>query len=314
VEGIVLIVGAHRAAPLLTKIQFPGERETLLRVLGFGDNVVDKYEHQRLMYPGGNSLNFAVFAKQLGADSAYMGIFGDDPEGEHVIATLQALGLETFKCRQHPGENGCARVTLVDGERVFLGSNAGGIRKDTPYVLDRFDLDYMRTFDLVHSSCYSYTESELPRIKAAGVLVSFDFSDDSAPDYIASVAPHVDTAFISLGDMGKEQVLETLQRLTGFGPRLVVASRGAHGLAAFNGDQFYVQPAIPVEPLDTMGAGDSAIAAFMLGYIEGVKSGAGGDAALIPQCLDAAARFAAQTCMTAGSFGFGKSYLSRSSP
>jgi fructoselysine 6-kinase len=286
----------------------------LLRVLGFGDNVVDKYEHQRIMYPGGNSLNFAVFAKQLGADSAYMGIFGDDPEGEHVIATLQALGIETFKCRQLPGENGCARVTLVDGERVFLGSNLGGIRKDSPYVLDRFDLEYMRTFDLLHSSCYSYTESELPRIRAAGVPVSFDFSDDSTPDYIASVAPHVDTAFISLGDMEQDDVFSELQRLAGYGPRLAVASRRAHGLAAFNGDQFYVQPAIPVDPLDTMGAGDSAITAFMVSYLTAVKSGAREDATLIPRCLEAAARFAAQTCMTAGSFGLGKSYLSRSSP
>lgn len=37
-----------------------------LSVLGFGDNVVDKYEHIKTMYPGGNAVNFAVFARQLG--------------------------------------------------------------------------------------------------------------------------------------------------------------------------------------------------------------------------------------------------------
>ena len=48
-----------------------------VKVLGFGDNVVDKYEHIKTMYPGGNAVNFAVFAKKLGAErSAYMGIFG----------------------------------------------------------------------------------------------------------------------------------------------------------------------------------------------------------------------------------------------
>lgn len=61
-----------------------------ISVLGFGDNVVDKYEHIKTMYPGGNAVNFAVFAKKLGVDrSAYMGIFGSDEEAEHVIASLE---------------------------------------------------------------------------------------------------------------------------------------------------------------------------------------------------------------------------------
>ena len=52
-------------------------------VLGFGDNVVDKYEHIKTMYPGGNAVNFAVFAKQLGAArSAYM---SQRPAGPSII-------------------------------------------------------------------------------------------------------------------------------------------------------------------------------------------------------------------------------------
>lgn len=35
-----------------------------MKVLGIGDNVVDKYVHLRMMYPGGNALNFSVFAKK----------------------------------------------------------------------------------------------------------------------------------------------------------------------------------------------------------------------------------------------------------
>ena len=71
-----------------------------------------------------------------------------------------------------------ARATLVDGDRV-LGSNEGGIRGKTPYVLDRFDLEYIRQFDFVHSGNYCFMEKELPKIREAGVPISFDFSDDS---------------------------------------------------------------------------------------------------------------------------------------
>lgn len=50
----------------------------MLRVLGLGDNVVDKYMHIRTMYPGGNALNFAVYAKMFGMEAGYLGVFGDD--------------------------------------------------------------------------------------------------------------------------------------------------------------------------------------------------------------------------------------------
>lgn len=132
------------------------------KVLGFGDNVVDRYEHIKTIYPGGNCLNFAVYAKMIGVSrAAYMGYFGNDMEAEHVIWCLNKLKIETVKCRQLHGENGCARVCIEDGERIFLGSNCGGIRGKTPYILDRFDLEYMREFDLVHSGNYSFTEEEL---------------------------------------------------------------------------------------------------------------------------------------------------------
>lgn len=36
-------------------------------VVGFGDNVVDIYTHSNKQYPGGNCVNFAVYAKMFGA-------------------------------------------------------------------------------------------------------------------------------------------------------------------------------------------------------------------------------------------------------
>ena len=126
-----------------------------VNALGFGDNVVDRYEHIRTMYPGGNAVNFAVYAKKCGAArSAYMGIFGNDAAAEHVIASLEDEDVELAKCKQLIGENGAARVTVVNGDRVFLGSNEGGIRGDARYVLDRFDLAYVKQFDVVHSGNY----------------------------------------------------------------------------------------------------------------------------------------------------------------
>ena len=72
-----------------------------MKVIGVGDNVVDKYVYKKIMYPGGNALNFSVYAKQLGVEAAYLGVFGNDQAGEHIIATLKSLDVDISHCRQH---------------------------------------------------------------------------------------------------------------------------------------------------------------------------------------------------------------------
>ena len=280
----------------------------MVRVLGFGDNVVDKYEHTKIMYPGGNCVNFAVYAHQCGAKSAYMGYFGTDKEAEHVISTLKNIGIEMYKCKQIEGENGCARATIKDGDRVFLGSNEGGVRGINRYILDMFDIEYIKTFDLVHSGNYSFTESELHKIKEAGVPVSFDFSDDSTPQYISDVAPNVDFAFMSCGDMDENSVKERIETTISYGCKLVVATRGSKGSIAYNGKEFFYQPAFHVDAVDTMGAGDSLITSFMVGYIGRKKQGDITESKIIKESLSDAAKFAANSCLADGSFGYGKKY------
>lgn len=216
-----------------------------IKVLGFGDNVVDKYEHIKTMYPGGNCVNFSVYAKRFGViRSTYMGFFGTDTEAEHVIDSLEKEQIEIIKCKQLDGANGCARVTLVDGDRMFLDSNEGGIRGEVPYVLDRFDLEYIRQFDLVHTGNYCFTEKELHKLKKNDVLVSFDFSDDSTSDYYKNVAKYIDFAFCSY-DGSVKGAKEHLKQVVSYGPKLAVASRGENGCVLYDGNNFYVQKVTP---------------------------------------------------------------------
>lgn len=277
-----------------------------LRVLGFGDNVVDKYEHEGIMYPGGNCLNFAVYARMIGVSkAAYMGYFGSDPEGEHVIATLKELGVETVKCRQLEGENGCTKVDIEDGERVFKYTNYGGIRGKTPYILDRFDLEYMRGFDLVHSGNYSFMEKELWKIKKENIPVSFDFSDIYEEDYIKEVCRDITYAFISCPEDSQELIREKLLHLRSWGASKAVATRGTKPVTGFDGTDFYEQePVILSRVEDTMGAGDSFITAFLIEELKQRKTGQTD----MQRSLKEGVAFAASVCMKKGAFGYGKGY------
>ena len=52
-----------------------------MKILGLGDNVFDVYQNLNISYPGGNAVNVAVNATQLGAESAYLGYIADDCYG-----------------------------------------------------------------------------------------------------------------------------------------------------------------------------------------------------------------------------------------
>ena len=169
----------------------------MIRVLGIGDNVCDKYLHIETIYPGGNALNVAVFGKFLGAEAAYLGTFGDDEVGRHVYSVVRQLGLDISHCRMEKGENGCARVRLADGDRVFLPGNHGGIAGEKPPVLTGLDEEYISRFDLIHTSIFSYMEPELPKIRRAGKFVSMDFSDRYDEAYLRQCCPYIDCGEIS---------------------------------------------------------------------------------------------------------------------
>ena len=279
-----------------------------VKVLGFGDNVVDKYEHLKIMYPGGNAVNFAVYAKRFGAErSAYMGIFGSDREAEHVIGSLEAEQIELIKCVQVIGENGCSKNTVIDGDRVFLESTEGGVRGDMRYALNRFDLEYIRQFDVVHTGNYCYTESQLKVMKEAGIKISFDFSDDSSKEYYEKYARYITYAFCSF-DGDDEAAKEHLKFIHSLGPELVSLTRGSKGCIMYDGEQFYTQPATLIDNVvDTMGAGDSFLTSFMDCYLDQLKRGTDRQEA-IRTSLKEASKFAAHVCTLNGAFGYGKPY------
>lgn len=283
-----------------------------MKVIGIGDNVCDKYVHQKTMYPGGQALNFAVYARMLDVESAYMGVFGSDLVAEHVQKTLDQYQVDRSRCRHYEGENGYARVNLVEGDRVFLGSNKGGVLREHPLELSDEDLAYIRQFQLCHTTNNSYMDGQLPRLKQAGIPISYDFSGqwiDSAR--LAKVAPYIDYAFLSCGSVSLEKAQDICRMVKDQGVGMVIATRGSQGAVLYDGHDFYVQPPKLVEAVDTLGAGDSFATAFLLAWTQS-QLGAELDEAQRSECLKQAliraAEFSAKTCLVYGAFGNGTAY------
>lgn len=105
------------------------------RVIGFGDNVVDRYTNQRVMFPGGNAVNVAVYAKKMGMDAAYLGVFANDFMGDHIKHALNDVGVVIDHCITKEGVSGYCDVILEDGNRIFQEWNEGGISVKEPIIV-----------------------------------------------------------------------------------------------------------------------------------------------------------------------------------
>jgi fructoselysine 6-kinase len=270
-----------------------------MKVLGLGDNVIDRYTHTGIGYPGGNALNFSVYARLLSANAAYLGVFGDDRGAEHIRRVLQARGVDISHCLVVAGENGHASLTIEQGERRFLASNAGGIRQTTSMNFVLEDIPWLRQFALIHTGAYSYADDLLPALDILPGRLSYDFSDDFVIERALPLCRHLDYGFFSCAEQSLEDTRALLKAAQQAGCRLAIATRGAEGALLFDGNQWLSQLPELITPVDTLGAGDAFITAFLLAHSQGQTLAAS---------LDQGSRFAAQICLMEGAFGEGINY------
>jgi fructoselysine 6-kinase len=267
------------------------------RLLGIGDNTVDLYLDEGMQYPGGNAVNVAVLARRSGAQASYIGCFGKDALGQLICESLVAEGVDVSHCRDLNGPNSWSRVRHEGGDRIFAGSNPG-IR--ACYGLNEEDFAFVAEHDIVHTSVHSGLDAEMPRLRRAAKLLSYDYSEHWQRPGVAATFAHVDIAFLSCPRCSLVECEALMRACAGEGPSVVVATRGSEGACALEGGKMHMHPIEPVDAVDTLGAGDGFIAGFLLAY----GSGFGIDAALAR-----GAKLAAEVCGFKGAFGHGTPIL-----
>lgn len=265
-----------------------------LRILGVGDNVVDRYREIGRMFPGGNPVNAAVGARRAGAEAGYIGRVGSDRAGRLVLEALRQEGVDVSRVRVADGPNAYAEVDVVDGERVFVRSDKG-VRC---FQLEDADLTYAATFDLVHSGEFGGLEGQIADVARVS-RVAYDFGGRRESSYLDPLLPHVEVACFSASELDEQAAADLLKYARAHGARVALATRGAAGALFDDGRQLWHQPIVPATVVDTLGAGDSFVARFLVGYLRGDRA----DIA-----LGAAASAAALTCQCYGAFGYGETY------
>lgn len=282
------------------------------RIIAIGDNVCDKYLSRGKMYPGGQCVNTCAYAELNGTEAAYLGKFGNDSVAECVRETLDKLGVDYSHSRTYKGENGYALVTLNGNDRVFLGSNKGGIAKEHPFAFSRADLDYIKGFQLIYTNLNSYIEDEIDVLADTGVPIAYDFSMRWTDDYLKKIGPYTTVAIMSCAHLTDEEREREMRKAQAAGIKVVLGTIGEDGSYVLYGDDFLFASAVHADDvIDTMGAGDSYFAAFLCSLLRSSKEGkiVEGDAETmkdrLTEAMNTGAAFAAKVCAMEGAFGYG---------
>lgn len=259
--------------------------EKIVKVVAVGDNCIDYYDATGESYPGGNPVNVAVYIKRLGGESSYIGAVGTDEMGQLMISALEKKGVNTSNVQIIEGKTAVTHVEVINGDRVF-GDYEEGVLAN--FQLKEEDFALIFQHDLLVTGIWGMIENELPLI-VKKIPVAFDFANKFANPILEQAISNVTYAFFSYDEESREDFLhkyqqlgleykeDPLERLKEFmkamhkrGPRVVVATMGENGSIAFDGKTWYRFGIVQCNVVDTMGAGDSFIAGFLYGSLQGL--------------------------------------------
>jgi fructoselysine 6-kinase len=259
-----------------------------IRIAAVGDNCIDRYLALKRSTVGGNAVNVGVHLARLGLDVAYYGAVGSDDQGERVLACLRANGVDTGHARVGPGATAYTDIAVDDaGERIIAFEDFGACAGYRPTTAE---MDELRACHHVHIGWLDDGGALEEALTAAGTSVSRDLSVSTAPDHSRSDGLAI--AFISAGPSMADGERLLAEALAG-GARTAVVTCGAMGSLASDGSATARAGILPIDVVDTLGAGDSFIAGFIHARLAGCS---------LQHCLEAGRDAAAPTCLHLGGF------------
>ncbi|MGJ7911026.1 fructoselysine 6-kinase [Neobacillus sp. LXY-1] len=253
-----------------------------MRFVTVGDNCMDVYQASKKAYPGGNPVNVAVYLKELGAETAYIGWVGTDPYGDVMIHALQEKGVDVSHLTKKEGKTAVTYVELVDNDRKF-GDYEEGVMAD--FSLTNEELHFIGNHQLVHAGIWGHVEEYFPTFREMGLTTSFDFSDQLDHSLVQTLPSLVDYSFFSY-TKDDDYIRQFLKDVKSRGTNIAVATLGENGSLAYDGEQFYQFGVQEANVVDTMGAGDSFISGFIYARLQGQP---------IQKCLECGTNTAAKT-------------------
>ncbi len=214
--------------------------------------------------PGGKGANQALAAARAGAKTRMIGAVGKDAFATEALALLGAGGVDLASVREAHAATGTALILVArDGENMIAvvpGANGTVLPGD----LARIGLAKGDVVLLQHEIPLQTVEAALDAARKAGAVTLLNtapFRSEAAgflakADYIIANETEFDLYGEALALRGRDRPAR-MQSFAKNSGRTIIVTLGADGVIAATSAEFLKVDALPITPVDTVGAGDT---------------------------------------------------------
>jgi len=280
------------------------------RVVGIGELLWDCYPGGRRL--GGAPANFAYHATRLGCAGTLVSRVGDDALGREALAALDTQGVDRGAVQVDPSlPTGTVSVVLdPQGHPAYVIHPGAWDALDwTPGLAQVAAGASVICFGTLASRGLRTLDAVTRFLDAAppDCLRIFDVNlrqDPHGPERVRAFLGRCDVLKLNedelpvVAALGGADGAEGLRRR--FGLKLVALTLGSRGSELHAGGPPLVEPGVPVEVVDTVGAGDAFTAALAAGLVQGLP---------LPDVHHRAARLSAYVCTQPGAMPDTRGFL-----
>lgn len=237
---------------------------------------VEKLVDSATLTVGSSSAILACGAARLGLKVAFIGICGDDILGRFMLDEMRARGVDVSNVILREDEQTGLSVILNRGADRAILSHSGLMA-----ALKASDVSDTLLQDARHLHVASYflqtnLQPELPslfqRARALGLTTSLDTNYDPSEKWIGfDELLAVTNVFLpnekEALSLSRESDVNAAGEKLGYQVETLTIKLGADGAMGVHRGEKVRVPSIPVNVVDTVGAGDSFDAGFLYGYL-----------------------------------------------
>lgn len=262
----ILVIGSSNVDFNITLPKLPQVGETLLA------------EGMRISY-GGKGANQALTCGKLGADVKFLSAVGNDEHGTQIIKNLEAVNVDCDDIKISKDQmTGTAYITIDNaGQNTIVVNPGANYTCDVEYLKEHDDAfketDYVLLQMEIPLDAIEYAikrSHELGKkviLNPAPALKDLDVSLYSKIDYFTPNETELDVMSEILGTF--ESMDDKISALLNAGMKNIITTLGEKGAYLVNNKTQKLIPAIEVEALDTVGAGDCFNGAFVSALAQG---------------------------------------------